>query len=468
VNWIIQHWSVLELPNQTFIPISGLEITRTLNHINMKQFEIVFFNGEEYFSGETLTGQIVCNIELPMELKSIRMKLKGKGNVHWIDSHMFNNTTRTKEYSNSEVFFTSFQNFGTGERHKLAAGEHIYKFSFVLPDDLPSSFAEEYGQITYKATVTINIPLAMDMKCKKEFKIMNRFRFSDFPPDNTPTRIEKSKYLRCYCCKSGPITCRCWLPKRGYLPGETLSFSAEIENLSTLNMRGSELKLVQRISYHGNLIHSSHPSSFSSQSKRKVVSNTIWEDTRPGFEREDYWSDCRILIPRMYPSPFLGTSLFDIAYQLEFKVYPARCFTKLVAYFPILIGTERFVPNPNSNADPDTAHAIPASDCGKIATAIDSKEYSAPSSAPPSVPSLTNAITEQPPMGENPYATVVGTDSMGSVAPDVTNPASAPPNYEYRFVPPTDAASNPLGERSYAINTSVPYSYTPTVDNKEN
>ena len=61
----------------------------------------------------------------------------------------------------------------------------------------------------------------------------------------TPTRIEKSKYLRCYCCKSGPITCRCWLPKRGYLPGETLSFSAEIENLSTLNMRGSELKLVQ-------------------------------------------------------------------------------------------------------------------------------------------------------------------------------------------------------------------------------
>jgi len=62
---------VLELPNQTFIPISGLEITRTLNHINMKQFEIVFFNGEEYFSGETLTGQIVCNIELPMELKSM-------------------------------------------------------------------------------------------------------------------------------------------------------------------------------------------------------------------------------------------------------------------------------------------------------------------------------------------------------------------------------------------------------------
>ena len=27
-------------------------------------------------------------------------------------------------------------------------------------------------------------------------------------------------------------------------------------------------------------------------------------------------------------------------------------------------------------------------------------------------------------MSENPYATVVGTDSMGSVAPDVTNPAS--------------------------------------------
>ena len=27
-------------------------------------------------------------------------------------------------------------------------------------------------------------------------------------------------------------------------------------------------------------------------------------------------------------------------------------------------------------------------------------------------------------MGENPYASAVGTDSMGSVAPDVTNTAS--------------------------------------------
>ena len=57
--------------------------------------------------------------------------------------------------------------------------------------------------------------------------------------------MEDSKHVGCCCCKSGPITCRCWLPKRGYLPGETLSFSAEIENLSNRNMRGSELKLVQ-------------------------------------------------------------------------------------------------------------------------------------------------------------------------------------------------------------------------------
>ena len=57
--------------------------------------------------------------------------------------------------------------------------------------------------------------------------------------------MEKSKHLCCCCCKSGPITCRCWLPKQSYLPGETLSFSAEIENLSNQNMRGSSLKLVQ-------------------------------------------------------------------------------------------------------------------------------------------------------------------------------------------------------------------------------
>jgi len=180
---------------------------------------------------------------------------------------------------------------------------------------------------------------------------------NDLPQGNEPIQMEDSKHVGCCCCKSGPITCRCWLPKRGYLPGETLSFSAEIENLSNRNMRGSELKLVQKITYHA-------------QSKTRTEHNIVWKDARPGFEREDYWSDCRILLSSMYPSPFRGTSLIDIDYELQFEVDPGSLSTNLVLALPILIGTEQVVPNPFSNAiplappigfsvPPDTAHALP-------------------------------------------------------------------------------------------------------------
>lgn len=48
----------------------------------------------------------------------------------------------------------------------LKEGEHVYPFRFTLPDNLPSTFEDEYGSIQYIAKVVINIP--WDMKQGKE------------------------------------------------------------------------------------------------------------------------------------------------------------------------------------------------------------------------------------------------------------------------------------------------------------
>ena len=57
------------------------------------------------------------------------MKLKGNGFVK------FNDTTNEEEYLEKRIWI-----LGNGSDMKLKAGEHHLPFSFVLPNDIPSSF----------------------------------------------------------------------------------------------------------------------------------------------------------------------------------------------------------------------------------------------------------------------------------------------------------------------------------------
>jgi len=60
-----------------------------------------------------------------------------------------------------------------------------------------------------------------------------------------PTSSTATKTLGCWCCKSGPITAKAWLSQTGHVPGQTLYFNAEVENLSGKKMRGSRVQLVE-------------------------------------------------------------------------------------------------------------------------------------------------------------------------------------------------------------------------------
>jgi len=63
----------------------------------------------------------------------------------------------------------------------LKEGEHVYPFSVSLPDNLPSTFEEEYGRVQYTAKVVINIP--WDIKKGKEiaFEVISTLNLNDEP-----------------------------------------------------------------------------------------------------------------------------------------------------------------------------------------------------------------------------------------------------------------------------------------------
>jgi hypothetical protein len=51
-----------------------------------------------------------------------------------------------------------------------------------------------------------------------------------------PVQLEKTKHFCCFCCKSGPLTFLTHLPAKGYIPGQDIPITVEIENGSNVKV----------------------------------------------------------------------------------------------------------------------------------------------------------------------------------------------------------------------------------------
>ena len=54
----------------------------------------------------------------------------------------------------------------------LAAGEHSFPFSMILPNDLPSSFEGQYGYVRYTVEGTLDPLLKDDHEVKAAFTVL--------------------------------------------------------------------------------------------------------------------------------------------------------------------------------------------------------------------------------------------------------------------------------------------------------
>ena len=60
-----------------------------------------------------------------------------------------------------------------------------------------------------------------------------------------PVKNEEIKTICCLCCQSGPITAVGWLPKSGFVPGETILFCGTVDNRSGSRLHQTAVRLVE-------------------------------------------------------------------------------------------------------------------------------------------------------------------------------------------------------------------------------
>lgn len=96
----------------------------------------------------------------------------GNGNTIQCDFHKF-------FLSKSIILLESFSL--TEEVRLFSIGAHEYSFTFILPEDLPSSFESSFGRIKYTAYVIVRMPFGPDKIFEEKFSVRRRLDLNDYP-----------------------------------------------------------------------------------------------------------------------------------------------------------------------------------------------------------------------------------------------------------------------------------------------
>ncbi|KAL4228949.1 hypothetical protein ACF0H5_011989 [Mactra antiquata] len=286
-----------------------------------------------FYPGQVVAGRVELQLEKETKARAIYLDFHGYANVHWTESTQSNNGSHTSHYTNDETYFRQkislFGKEQSGQDEtKLQPGSYAYPFAIQLPPNIPSSYEADIGRVRYRLKSYIDIPWGFDKKTKRMITVVNLFDLNTKPETANGATCSDQKTLCCLCCESDPISATVTIDRTGYVPGEAVSFRAEINNQSTREMSCSKAQLNMVVSYHA-------------QSKTRDVTNILNELRHGKIEGggTDQWSNERLHIPAVPPSYLLGCNIIDIKYFLNIVVDPSGIGFALNVPVEVVIGS---------------------------------------------------------------------------------------------------------------------------------
>jgi len=207
-------------------------------------------NQTMFYAGSVVAGFVTFDlVEDLSNVSEVIVQISGKAYLRWSERR----NKKTYTYSNTENYFKSpvtlLQNIPDD---KLKRGQHKFPFSFMIPPNIPASF---YFQS--KATAYVYYGLSakikrhgfhFNVKEKHQITVLGNTPMSDCPGNPLePAVARETKFICCWCCKTGPITAEVQLNKTGFVAGETVFVNVNVENLSNTDLVVTKLKLKRSV-----------------------------------------------------------------------------------------------------------------------------------------------------------------------------------------------------------------------------
>ncbi|CAF2828670.1 unnamed protein product [Rotaria sp. Silwood2] len=287
-----------------------------------------------FYAGESISGTTTVNMkEGQVKIDEIFLVLKGEtGYTTTHTVHDSNGSTSTVIDYHTISFFSEKQILESsrpGEKELVYhAGQHSWRFDIQLPAQLPPTINEshKYPHVRYYLKFVIDKPWY-------KRNINETLWLTVFPHINllsSPECLRPSIFAN---HNRKHVTLKGNINKLGYVPGEMITGTLEIENPEKILLKQINLNLVQHYQIECN-------------KGKEIIVETILP-TIVNRKQENIVEKFSVLIPLAHMAPsytfnggFQHTTNVLVNYFLEFDVKAEGMFTNFDTSIPITIGTE--------------------------------------------------------------------------------------------------------------------------------
>ncbi|XP_067010452.2 arrestin domain-containing protein 3 [Anabrus simplex] len=304
----------------------------------VQQFQIFFDNPHAtYYAGQMVTGKLTAKILLPTRIRGIELNFHGEAKVEWEKTKQHRNAEGNIEtvsipHSANELYFeNSFYILGGPACDMLLqAGDHMYNFSMQLPTILPSSFEGRYGSVRYSLQASLICLGQNNHHAKVYFTILTELDLNQVVGVRDPVQVVKDKFLCCCCCKSGPITAVVSMPASGFVPGQQIPVTVEVDNVTNKTL-SSVMCSLQKV-----VVFTTVRPSKESRVDTEKVCQLVLGGVKPNDS--SVWQE-RMILPVLPPSVLQHCNIIDINYCLVVEVRVPGLHHNLSVSIPITVGT---------------------------------------------------------------------------------------------------------------------------------
>lgn len=305
------------------------------------KFQVNFDKPQEfYYSGQTLSGEVHLVLLKPKQIKCINVNITGIGQVSWSSYQVAPGDHRISlvEHSGKETYIdcrTCSYSATNGGQFELSPGEHFYRFKYVLPNWLPSSFEGTHGFIRYAVEVILERrPLKSDCTFKKPFSVCRSLNLNQEDSLGLPAQVELRRKF-----DLGFLLVQLNLLKTGFVICEesTLPVRVDVANSSGYSLNSLHLQLRKIIKYKCD-----HP-----VNEEKEEAQVIATDRRECLVENDQRKFMmRLAIPMTPPTTISYCKVIHIWYELKLGiVLPGCAHGNPYLTMPITLGTTGSITN---------------------------------------------------------------------------------------------------------------------------
>ncbi|XP_066930482.1 arrestin domain-containing protein 3-like [Clytia hemisphaerica] len=303
--------------------------------MGVREFSIMLdSNRQVFYPGETVTGNVILDLQGQMSMKGITIEFEGKSFCHWTEQ-TWEGTGEdrrqvTKHIEGKEKYFENktclFGAISGGHTRIHPHGHFKYPFVFNIPQSVPSSFEGSHGRIRFELKAEIDIPGKRDIKTRRPITI-NEIVDTNNPNYGQSPNGRLTKEVGCLCWKAGNLDVEGHIDRKCYCPGELILVNSQVQNQTTKDMKALKAKLYQDILY----IAEGHKQ----KRENKVIARIDGPQIPQG--KNETWSNRPLAIPACPPS-ISKSSIIKVSYMVRVEVdVPWGIDPKIE--MPIILGT---------------------------------------------------------------------------------------------------------------------------------